>query len=170
MSLLDNTIQNNELENDYHFTDGSIDDFVEELNTEKQETGAEIEPDEEFEAYETEIEEEDSDDPRTKQQSSNDLSKVLTGVIGGSIATLMGLVAQSDPEPFQLSKEDNKTLNVALKNYLMTTNLQISPGAALLMAIVQIYSPKTLTMVQMRKKNKATNIQIPENNESKESL
>lgn len=170
MAILDNLEPE---ESEYKFTDGKIDDFIEELGQDKQDMGIDYEPELEEEEEEDPIrgsDDEPTATPTVNMHQAKSISKGL--VIGGDalIASAMGMMNGGDAEPFKLSDEERQQVTTSLAIVLKEKNANVSPIWGLVILLFTIYGGKSLILVQLNKERKKNSELENELNNAKKQL
>ena len=86
----------------------------------------------------------------------NELADVIVDTINISYNVFSRIYSQGhvDTQDFEARPDELRTLKKSWAKFLKTKDINVSPGTALLIAIVIIYAPKTFMLVQAKKQAK----------------
>lgn len=165
---------NDDLEDEYKFSDGDISSFMDEFSQPKQDMG--LSDDVDDDPY---FGEGTEDLPGASMPVDNGVSLTISGlmtmsqaremskglVIGlDSMASgIMGSLNGGDKTPFVLDNEERGQLITSLALVLKHNNAQISPTWGLITTFATIYGGKTILLLQLRKERKKVE-EMEENN------
>lgn len=84
------------------------------------------------------------------------MAQVIVGVMDVLVPVLVAfLIKGSNRETMQLNDEERQTLETAWNTYLGDKQVQVSPGGALVMAMLTIYGAKVVEAISQKKQIEA---------------
>lgn len=156
---------NDDLEDEYKFSDGDISSFMDEFSQPKQDMG--LSDDVDDDPYFGEGNEDlpgasmpvDNGDSLTisglmTMAQAREISKGLVVGLDSMASGIMGSLNGGDKTPFVLDNEERGQLITSLALVLKHNNAQISPTWGLITTVATIYGGKTILLVQLRKERK----------------
>jgi hypothetical protein len=156
---------NDELEDEYKFSDGDISSFMDDFSQPKQDMG--LSDDVDDDPYFGEETEEplgasmpvDNGESLTlgglmTMSQAREMSKGLVVGLDSMASGIMGSLNGGDKTPFVLDNEERSQLITSLALVLKHNNAQISPTWGLITTFATIYGGKTILLVQLRKERK----------------
>ena len=156
---------NDDLEDEYKFSDGDISSFMDEFSQPKQDMG--LSDDVDDDPYFGDAPEDpssasmpvDNGDSLTisglmTMSQARELSKGLVVGLDSMASGIMGSLNGGDKTPFVLDNEERGQLITSLALVLKHNNAQISPTWGLITTVATIYGGKTILLVQLRKERK----------------
>ena len=97
-----------------------------------------------------ELDTETADNPI--QLKSSELATLLVSLVDVGGAVALGFLAKTkDRTKYRLDEDETRTLENAMKTYLDTTNVKMSPKMLLVSSIAVIYGPRALEAVAERR-------------------
>lgn len=154
-------------ERNTEFPTGNLDSFLNEMNTPKQDMNIdqtsildETIPDDSQVFGTVQQTEQETDDFKLDDFTSESASEILVGIIDTALPAGLAALAKGKTEDFQAEKEQKKTLQKSFKKYLDAKGLDLPPGWLLLFLVLTIYGVKVPTAISMRKEYKEENARI----------
>lgn len=155
---------NDDLEDEYKFSDGDISSFMSEFSQPKQDMGLSDDVDddpyfgEEAEDPSENFPLENNDAPTIggllTMAQAREMSKGLVIGLDSMASGIMGSLNGGDKTPFVLDNEERGQLITSLALVLKHNNAQISPTWGLITTFATIYGGKTILLLQLRKERK----------------
>lgn len=152
---------NDDLEDEYKFSDGDISSFMDEFSQPKQDMGLSDDVDddpyfgEEAEDPSENFSLENNDAPTIggslTMSQAREISKGLVIGLDSMASGIMGSLNGGDKTPFVLNNEERGQLISSLALVLKHNNAQISPTWGLITTFATIYGGKTILLVHLRK-------------------
>ena len=153
---------NDDLEDEYKFSDGDISSFMDEFSQPKQDMGLSDDVDDDpYFGEETEdlpgasMPMDNGDYPTIggslTMSQAREMSKGLVIGLDSMASGIMGSLNGGDKTPFVLNNEERGQLISSLALVLKHNNAQISPTWGLITTFATIYGGKTILLVHLRK-------------------